>query len=70
MMRAGVAALLLAATGPALAGPCPSTISSIVWDDGTTDTVSSRASDMLMLDSEIAVDGGNTFRSVSARRPG
>lgn len=56
------AALALAAPGSAaFAGACPAVISGTDWDDGTRVTVSTRASDMLVLETGIAMDDGEHF---------
>src|SRR5690606_33430158 len=60
--RAALAALVLAAIGPAaLADACPAVITATDWDDGTRITLASRASDMTVLDTGIPLDGGESF---------
>lgn len=60
--RAALAALALAAAGPAaFADPCPAVITATDWDDGTRITLASRASDMMVLDTGIPLDGGESF---------
>ena len=59
MIRA--AAVLLLSAAPAFAEGCPAVITGIDWDNGSSDTVTSRASDMLVLDSEIAMGGEERY---------
>lgn len=61
-MKAALAALVLMANASAaLAGACPVTITHIDWDDGARDTVSDRENDVLALDSEIPMGGGDRY---------